>query len=45
MKKKEEWEKELREVGEIAASTDDCSDIECVVRYAASLLAKKTKNE
>lgn len=40
-----DWEKEFREVGRVAASTDDRSDIECVISYAADcLISEKRKS-
>lgn len=40
-----DWEKEFREVGRAAASTDDRSDIECVISYAANcLMSEKRKS-
>ena len=36
-----EWEKELRQVYEAAASTDDRSDIDCVISYVKGLLQEQ----
>jgi hypothetical protein len=36
---KEDWEKELKEVYETAASFDDKSDIDCVIDYVRNLLS------
>jgi hypothetical protein len=36
-----DWEKELRNVIETAASVDDCDDIECGIRYVRGLLTQQ----
>lgn len=41
MKTRKQWQEEFRKVGELAVSTDDCSDTECVARYAANCIVNE----